>query len=125
MLLSHPSDAEIEQLRVTVGHYHNISGLDVRMNDAATMSVVQCICYLTYDAKCRVIIDDGGILRVENIGKCAAIQPFHDQEIEIVVTIEVKKAHNIRVYQAAPFGRFLLQRTQRLPVLCQLWRQDL
>ena len=57
---------------------------------------------------------------VENLGQVAALEPFHDDEIEIAVSVEVYETHDVRMYQAAALGGFLLQRAQRLAVAGQL-----
>ena len=109
MLLLHPRHAEIEQLRITIGHDHNIARFDVSVDDAATMRIIKRVPHLADDAKRRLVVDDGGFRRVKNICKRAAIQPFHDEEIEVVITVEVNKANDVRMYQATAFGCFLLQ----------------
>ena len=89
------------------------------------MRIIKCVCNLADDSKRCFKINDPGIRRVKNVGERAAVQPFHDQEIQIVVAIDVYEANNIRMDEATSFGRFLLECAQGLAALSQLWGQDL
>ena len=80
------------------------------MDYAATMGVLERLSDLRHDAEGFFEIDASAIRRVQNIGKRATLQPFHDHEIQIVVSIEVDETHDVRMRQAAALGRFLLER---------------
>ena len=79
------------------------------MNDAAAMRVCQRLADLTRDCESPFGIDETAVGRVENVGQGSSLQPFHHQEIKIIVTVEIDKPDDIGVCQAATLGGFLLQ----------------
>ena len=78
------------------------------MNDAATMRIVQRVANLPDDAKCRFNVHTAGVIRIEDVSQCSTLEPLQDEEIEIPVTVEVDKAHDVRMHETPRLGCLLL-----------------
>ncbi len=86
---------EIEELGVAIRQDHDVAWLDVRVNDAAAMRILQRFAYLPHDAERSSDIDFPAVGRVQDIRQVAAFQPLHDDEIQVVVAIKIDEPHDI------------------------------
>ena len=90
------------------------------MDNSTSMRVVQRLADLTRDFESALDINTARDVRIQNICECPAFEPLHDDEIEVVVTVQVHETNDIRMHQTAAFGRLLLQRPQCLAIFREL-----
>ena len=57
LLLTHTRDTEVEQFGVTVRHDHDVARLDVGVDDAATMRILERLADLADNPECPVGVD--------------------------------------------------------------------
>ena len=81
------------------------------MDDAASMCIFERVADLLNDCEGVFLLKFSRVRRIQNVGECCTVEPFHDNEEQIIIPIEINNADNIRMRQAAAFGSFLLQRT--------------
>ena len=90
------------------------------MNDAASVRVLQRPAHLAHDLERLVDVEFLCTWRIEYLGKRSAFEPFHDEEIQVVVAVEVDETDDVRVREVTTLGRFLLEGAQRMAVTGQL-----
>ena len=95
------------------------------MNDAAAVCIFERVANLLNNLEGAIRLKFSRFRCIQNVGKCFAVKPFHDNEEQIVITVEIYYPDNVRMDQAATLGRFLLQRTKCLAVFGEIWRQHL
>ena len=78
------------------------------MNDAASVCVLKRLANLLDYFKSPCFGETAAARCVKNFGKRSSVQPLHDDEIQIVVTIEVYESHDVRMRQASAFSCLLL-----------------
>ncbi len=81
------------------------------MNDAASMRIFESPGNLVDDLESHFLVDRCATA-VQYAGKRSSREPFHDDEVNVFVAIEIDESNDIRMRKAATLGRFLLQRAQ-------------
>ena len=98
------------------GRDPDVAWINVAVNNTTLMGVVECKAYLLYDIQRRCEIDLLAAGFLQNGCQRFALEPLHDNEVQLAFPVEIDEAHDIRVSQATAFCHFLLQRSQRIVI---------
>jgi hypothetical protein len=90
------------------------------MDNTALMRIFKCQANLLDNIQGRFEIDLLAAGFFQNGCQRFALQPLHDNEVQVIFPVQIDAAHDIRVSQATAFCHFLLQRSKRLVIARQL-----
>ena len=81
------------------------------MDNTPLMRIFKCQANLLDNIQGRFEIDILAAGFIQNGCQRFALEPLHNNEVQIVFPVEIDATHDIRVSQATAFRHFLLQRS--------------
>jgi hypothetical protein len=112
---------EVEQLRAFL-RQHDVARLQVAVNDALTVRLVQRVCDLDRVTEQLVVRQRPAL---ETRGEGLALQVFHDEIVDAVLVADVEQRADVRVGQRRDRSRLALHPLSQVGVRRQVRRQHL
>ena len=112
---------EIEQLRARL-RQHDVAGLQVAMDDAFAMRLVERVRNL--NPKLQRLVERQCALR-QSLGQRLALQVLHDQEVDAVLTTDVVDVADVRMTQGRECLGLALESLLQVRVRGDMLGQDL
>ena len=121
-LVGHLGDAEVRELGDVQTRQQHVGGLDVAVDDAVLVGVLQGIRDLADQARGAL---EGQHALVQQVLERAAADVFHHDVGQAVRLAGGEDAHDVRVVEDGDRARFPLEAAQELGIVGEVARQDL